>query len=325
MYTSRLGRVSLVLALVVVGSLAFLSRPAVVSASQAIVAIEPAELVVEPGATFTIDVAVRDVSDLGAYEFRMRFDPAVVRVTNAEDGGFLEGSLVIVGPDIDNQSGTLDFGALAVGAAQGAAGSGTLATLTLEAVGEGVIPLSVQDVLLVSNAGEELSVTLEGGRVMVGTGPMPTQVPSPTPTDAPDDPDEPTPVEPAEPTETDAPTVPPDATATAVAETATAPPDEQVTGTPLPPASPDPTDAETPTPTGETETPPIETTPTTEPDGEAPAPTESPDDEEPAPVSPNRWLIPAAVVLGLLGAALTAAGIFLSGPSGDEKDGPSDE
>jgi len=48
-------------------------------ASSATVRIDPPEQVVDPGATFTVDIVVENVSNLGAFEFKMSYDPACCR------------------------------------------------------------------------------------------------------------------------------------------------------------------------------------------------------------------------------------------------------
>ena len=219
--------------------------------SDPLVAINPPELVVDPGATFTVEVLIKEVSDLGGYEFKMDFDPSVVQMVGVEEGGFLgsTGRMVIpLGPQIDNTTGTVAFGAISAGTAPGAEGEGKLATISLKAVGEGVTDLDLHDVKILRTSALKMPVTVEDGRVWVGAGPTPTHTPTEVPTATPT----PTPV----------------ATATPVAPSPT--PTKAVptkTPTPTKVSKPTPTPVATATPVAPTPTP-IEAVPT-----KAPTPT----------------------------------------------------
>ena len=78
------------------------------------VRIDPAESVVDVSETFTITVMIDEADDLGGFEFYLHYTPAIVTVDSVTLGDFL-GSTGrtggTVGPDIDNQAGTVSFGA----------------------------------------------------------------------------------------------------------------------------------------------------------------------------------------------------------------------
>ncbi len=305
-------------------------------ASSALVRVEPAELVVDPGADFTVDVLVENVSELGGYEFKLRFDPGVLEVTAAENGDFLgsTGRTVIpIDPNIDRQAGVLLVAAASMGAASGAEGAGTLAVITLTAVGQGVTDLDLYDVKLADPAAGRIGVAAEAGRVMVGTGTMPTRVPTEVPA--------------ASPTPTPTPTVAPAVTGTPAE--ADVPP----TGTPAVGVSPTPEavipteEAEaatataaagvTPDETAERVTPspgPGVATATRDPAvGETAEPAERATDE-PDPLATDAgqdttgtagtgssWLLIGAAVLAVVGLAAVAAGVLWFKPKGE----PSEE
>ena len=145
-----------------------------------LVVIHPPELVRNVGDTFTVEVVIEGASNLGGYQFEMDFDPSIVQVVGVEDGGFLgsTGRAVIpTGPDIDNAVGTLTFGAVSIGAQPGPDGEGTLAIITLEAVGVGVSSLHLHDVMVLNTAAGEETPNVEDGQVKV-VGPTPTYTPT---------------------------------------------------------------------------------------------------------------------------------------------------
>ncbi len=320
----------------------------------AVVSISPAELTVDPGETFTVEVIIREVSDLGSYKFSLAYDPDVVEVREAESGGFVEEtgrSVIVLGPDIDNEVGRVDFSATSFEDTPGAEGSGTLAVLSLEAMADGVSELRLVEsgLKIFRPTGSEMRVRGESGQVQVGAGATPTATPSEpagiptmTPTDGPAQPT-------ATPDDTEDPTATRDDTAdpTATVEEGTDEPTQAPTATSTldPAASPSstpepsateptgteatlrPTDTEaTATATGELTGPATATagplaTGTDEAEGESDAllPTATPgglgvDDEgQPPSGGPSRWLILGAVVLALGGVALIAGGLFFFG------------
>lgn len=154
-----------------------------VETSPPIVMIDPPQLAVDPGITFTTGVSIREALDLGAYEFEIGFDPSVIQVVNVEDGGFLgsTGRMVFtVEPEIDNLKGTVAFAAASGGTAPGPEGDGELAVVTWEAVGVGTTHLDLREVIVLDTTVTEQTVTAEDGRVQVGSGPTSTLTPGPT-------------------------------------------------------------------------------------------------------------------------------------------------
>jgi hypothetical protein len=225
------------------------------------VAIEPAELTVDLGATFTVEVRVSDVSSVGGYEFEMAFDGDVVEVLDVEDGGFFEGtgrSVMALEPEIDNGAGRVIFGAVTLGDGAGARGDGRLAVLTLKGVGDGVSDLDLldQEIQVLDTAGDKMVVGVRDGRVGVGAGSLATSTPTEAPTAT---------AEPSTPTATEE---PPTATAT---EEPSVEVSSTVTATGIPgQETPSPTVGPTETSAGPEETPeptatggrPMEGTPT---------------------------------------------------------------
>ena len=222
------------------------------------VRLDPAVQSVGPGHSFAVNVMVDGAADLGAFQFEVIYDPAVVAVTQVELEPFLESTgrtAQSIGPDIDNGAGKATFGAFSFGAAVGPEGTGGLANVTFTVVGSGTTAFNLQDVLLTDTRANAQYPSVKGGTVTVAApAPTPTPtaaLPSPTlpPTGMPTPTGTPTVAVGTEPATTATP--PEAATATATSETVvtpTIPPVDTETPTPAATATVPPVDAETPTP-----------------------------------------------------------------------------
>jgi len=160
------------------------------------------------GGRFSVDIVVEDVSNLGAFGFKLKINPAIIRLVGVEEGPFLGStgrqvhcpaptySQPVAGAPAD----TLRFGCATIGRdTAGASGSGTLATVTFAPRKAGTTPL----VLIASNEvdretgltdimSEEILAASSGGEVtVVGSGPEPApgrDEPTPIPTSPPSPP-----------------------------------------------------------------------------------------------------------------------------------------
>ena len=198
------------------------------------VRVDPVVQSVSVGDQFTVDVRVDDVVNLGAYQFRLAFDPAAVAFVGVTNGAFLgsTGRPVSCPPPVLTAF-SVRFSCSTLGAEpSGPSGSGVLATVRLEARRAGTSLLDLRDVLLLTPDAQVISVAeLMDGSV---TAVPPTLTPTPTST--------PTPTE--TPTPTATPTLEPGVTPTAT-YTPTVSPTPTVTNTPT--VSPTPTATPGPT------------------------------------------------------------------------------
>jgi len=131
---------------------------------------EPDSSIVTPSETFTVAVKIEGAVDLGGFQLALNFDPAVVHVDSVALGYFLGSTgrnTVPLGPQIDNDMGTVTFGAFSFGSEAGPSGDGVLAILTLTAQGAGSSPLELENVKIAETGGQAQTVTVEDGRVMV--------------------------------------------------------------------------------------------------------------------------------------------------------------
>ena len=135
------------------------------------VQLQPSSSEVVPGEVFTVVVEIEDAVNLGGFQMAMNFDPAVVQVDDATLDDFLGStgrSTVPLGPEIDNDTGTMRFGAFSFGDLQGPDGDGALAILTLTAQETGSSQLTLENVQVADIGAQSQTVTVEAGRVIVG-------------------------------------------------------------------------------------------------------------------------------------------------------------
>lgn len=135
------------------------------------------------GETVELEVQVQDVTDLYAARVQLTFDPGVVRVRDADPrpsapgvqirpGDFLDpiNQQVLVN-EADNTAGTIDFAVTQTYPAEARSGSGVLATVEFEAVGEGSSAVHLASVRLLDDTQPdpvEIAAGTQDGRVMVG-------------------------------------------------------------------------------------------------------------------------------------------------------------
>ena len=131
----------------------------------------PGMSMVAPDDTFSMAIEVEGAADLGGFQLALNFDPVVVRVEGVTLGDFLGSTgrnTVPLGPEVDNDAGTITFGGFSFGSQPGASGDGVLAILTLTAQGAGNSPLHLENVQVADTGGQAQTVTVEDGMVTVG-------------------------------------------------------------------------------------------------------------------------------------------------------------
>jgi hypothetical protein len=122
------------------------------------------------GGSFVVDVIVDDTSDLGAFEFDLVYDPAVVHVEDIALGPFLSSTgrnVSEVGPVIDNLAGRTTYGAYSVGIGSGPNGNGIVATITLSPQTTGESNLILEKEQLADVDGNAIPSTTSDGHVTV--------------------------------------------------------------------------------------------------------------------------------------------------------------
>ena len=123
------------------------------------------------GQPFDVSVLVDNVTNLGAFEFELTYDPKVVEFQEAHEGPFLGSSgrsVYCLTPQ--TVEGSLTFSCVTLGATpDGPNGSGVLASVTLRPAGAGNSPLRLSRAVLTDppanrlpTASQDASVTVEG-------------------------------------------------------------------------------------------------------------------------------------------------------------------
>lgn len=135
-----------------------------------ILSIQPSELTVQSGQTFTLDVAISDVADLYAFEFSLGFNSALLAVNAINEGHFLAtgGSTFFIEGEIDNATGAILWTANALfGEVLGVDGGGTLAQVSFTALAEGISSISLFGVTLLDSAFSGMDFTIQNGSVAI--------------------------------------------------------------------------------------------------------------------------------------------------------------
>lgn len=146
--------------------------------------VSPTSQTANVGDAVTVEVWVDGVTNLGAYQFTLNFDPAVLNATGATDGGFLgsTGRSVVPLSSINNALGTITVGAASFGTEPGPDGTGLLATVTFSAAAEGTSTLTFSGIYMLDINANPIPVdTLQGGDVTVSFPPLPTATASAVP------------------------------------------------------------------------------------------------------------------------------------------------
>jgi hypothetical protein len=114
--------------------------------------VDPAETILNPGDSFTINMTVQDVSDLFSYEFKLGYDSGVLSVASVDEGSFLTGPLgTIFLPSVEADY--VYVAHLILGAYPGVSGSGVLCSITFNVIDAGECALDLYDTLMLDSTG----------------------------------------------------------------------------------------------------------------------------------------------------------------------------
>jgi hypothetical protein len=137
------------------------------------------------GETVELDITVQDVTDLYAAQVQLAFDPSVVQVRDADPrpsspgvqirpGDFLDPRQYVLVNEADNATGEIDFAVTQLYPAEARSGSGVLATVVFEAVGQGTSPVQWVGVRLLDDTPQdpqEIPAGTQDGEIVVEGGP----------------------------------------------------------------------------------------------------------------------------------------------------------
>lgn len=154
--------------------------------------ILPPSATVAPNSQFNISINITDVADLFAVAFDLVYDPAILEFVSAKEEGFLRSdgaSALFNAKLLSDAGGNLYPGNLVVGysrlagsgAIDGKSGSGTLMTLTFNALGIGNSTLIFQNNHLLDPEIKEIATNWRGNIAKVEIPPVYTPLPTPSP------------------------------------------------------------------------------------------------------------------------------------------------
>lgn len=121
-----------------------------VAAERAMLYIEPASVTTSISGTATVEIRIRDVTDLYGVQLHLSFDPSIVQVQDAIPGGdvniapgdFLQPGAVVYSNYVNNTTGVIQYVQSLEGVAPGVDGSGVLARITLHGDAAGTSDLT---------------------------------------------------------------------------------------------------------------------------------------------------------------------------------------
>ena len=135
-----------------------------------------------------VEVQLDAASDVGAFEFSLKYDPAVLRDPAIQPGPFLGSTgrpIFCPAPVVDSVLGTLLYGCASVGLGDGVTGSGVLATVTFRFAGTGTAAIAFQKAYVITPEADDACPCVVGAgatiEVVGGAGtPTPTKTAVPT-------------------------------------------------------------------------------------------------------------------------------------------------
>jgi general secretion pathway protein D len=115
-----------------------------------VVTLVPSAAEVAAGSTFTVQMNVMNVRDLAAAPMRLKYDPAVLKLVEVQQGGFLgkDNTEVIFSQVPSREGGETMIQLQRLPGSGGVAGSGTLLTMKFQALAAGTSPIAVAEFTL---------------------------------------------------------------------------------------------------------------------------------------------------------------------------------
>jgi hypothetical protein len=140
-----------------------------------VLGVRPASQTALGGDFVIVDIVAQSVSQLSSFSVTVDFDPTILMILKVERASFaiwrprpkiIEDVDMWRATVIDNEQGLITMGADSTRKG-GVSGTGTIATITFQAIGVGESPVQLQDVSFVNALGEDISPELSDGSVQV--------------------------------------------------------------------------------------------------------------------------------------------------------------
>lgn len=171
----------------------------------AVLSVDPSSANVNVGATTTVDIRIKDVTDLYYVDVYVFYDPDLLEVVDADAGTsgvqidigpFFGAGVVVEHNDVDQDKGEISFTQEA--ASDAVSGEGVLAEITFRGLASGTSDITIDELYLYleDDDGDEITdVSVEDGSITVtgGVASSPTSSNTPTPGDTPTPSNTPTP------------------------------------------------------------------------------------------------------------------------------------
>jgi hypothetical protein len=159
------------------------------TAGPSTVRIDPPTQEVQVGQAFPVQVLIDSAGDLGAFTFRIAFDPALLEAGIPVQGSFITSTGRPAQCFSPSQSGgTIQFNCVTTGPAPppGASGNGVLGTIPFTAMAEGTSSLDLNTVILTDPNAQQIPIAaVLDGAVTVIAAASPTPCPGICPTNTP--------------------------------------------------------------------------------------------------------------------------------------------
>ena len=139
------------------------------------ISLAPNPLTLNVNSTGSVNVQISNAQNLGAFEFIIAFDPAVVNAMGVTLGPMLSSSTTytanLLGPLINNTTGTVRFAAYTLGTGAGPNGSGVLASVQFKGLQAGTSSLNFSKVRITDRGAViDAGATATNGSIIVGSG-----------------------------------------------------------------------------------------------------------------------------------------------------------
>ncbi len=151
----------------IVLTLMFLLAPVILASgargAPVAVTVEPSAQTVIAGSSFSVNVTVENITNLGADQATLQFEPQTMQVAQVREGAFLRSAGTTLGAGseiINNATGVLTFSYALLTFGRGVNGSGTLASIlfTTNASANATTFVTLSEVLLADAAGAPIHV-----------------------------------------------------------------------------------------------------------------------------------------------------------------------
>jgi len=135
-----------------------------------VLSVSPALLSSNAGGTFTVDVQVKDASDLYGFQFNVEYDPSVLEFASAQEGNFLNNNGANKTFCVEHKANTPGFvkniacSRLGQGSVEG---NGVLEKLAFKAKAAGKSRITLSNVQLANSKAEKIDSTSSGSEVSV--------------------------------------------------------------------------------------------------------------------------------------------------------------